>query len=78
MSIHGHRVLEMMAGNSYTEEHLLHAIEAKFGADALFHTCSAKNLNAAQIIEFLKSKGKFQATQGNEFTADENNICDHE
>jgi len=54
MSIHGHRVLEMMAGKSYTEDGLLKEIHANFGEEALFHTCSAENMDATQLIGFLK------------------------
>ncbi|MGL4667585.1 MAG: YecH family metal-binding protein [Saezia sp.] len=78
MSIHGHKILEMMAGNSYTENQLLQSIHAKFGENTLFHTCSAKDLNAEQIIVFLKQKGKFRPTQEGQFTLDESSVCDHE
>ena len=59
--IHGHEVLEMMmdSGKSYTRESLVREIEAKFGADARFYTCSAGNLTAEQLVTFLDSRGKF-------------------
>ena len=78
MSVHGHKVMEMMAGNCYTEERLLEEIRVNFGEGALFHTCSAKGLDARQLIVFLKQKGKFLPAQGEQFTVDENSVCDHE
>jgi len=78
MSIHGHRVLEMMAGKSYTEDGLLKEIHANFGEEALFHTCSAENMDATQLIGFLKHKGKFLPAQGEQFTVDKSSVCDHE
>lgn len=65
----------MMEGNSYTVETLREAIITKFGEEARFHTCSAENLNASQIIEFLTAKGKFKPTD-NGFTMDRTKVCD--
>ena len=47
---HGHEVLEMMQGHSYTEKSLLEAIIAKFGQEERFYTCSADNLTAQGLI----------------------------
>jgi probable metal-binding protein len=59
--IHGHEVLEMMlqSGKAYTRGSLLSDILSRFGADTRFCTCSAENLTAAGLIEFLQAKGKF-------------------
>ncbi|MFI3322963.1 MAG: YecH family metal-binding protein [Rikenellaceae bacterium] len=72
--IHAHEVLRMMEGNSYSVKSLEGAIIDKFGEDARFHTCSAENLNAAQIIEFLTAKGKFKPTEDG-FTMDITKVC---
>lgn len=79
MSIHGHEVLEMMDGKDYTESSLLDAIHKKFGTDARFHTCSQSDLNAEQLIAFLKAKGKFKPalTNDSQFTVDTRKICRH-
>ncbi|OCG43768.1 hypothetical protein A9G35_09590 [Gilliamella sp. Choc5-1] len=79
MSIHGHEVLHMMSGNNYTESSLLDAIKSKFGEDAIFHTCSKSNMNAEQLIAFLKAKGKFKPSVDHEtkFTVDNKKICKH-
>lgn len=75
---HGHEVLEMMFGNSYTSrEELVNAIIAKFGAEERFYTCSAKNMTAAELVAFLESKGKFMPANGNGFTADKSKMCNH-
>ncbi len=79
MSIHGHEVLEMMDGKDYTESSLLDAIHKKFGTDARFHTCSQSDMNAEQLIAFLKAKGKFKPalTNDSQFTVDTRKICRH-
>jgi probable metal-binding protein len=79
MSIHGHEVLRMMEGNNYTESSLFNAIKNKFGENAVFHTCSKSNMNAEQLIAFLKAKGKFKPSVAHksEFTVDNKKICKH-
>ncbi|MFI3267309.1 MAG: YecH family metal-binding protein [Rikenellaceae bacterium] len=72
--IHAHEVLRMMEGNNYSVDSLKEAIINKFGAEQLFHTCSAKGLNVDSLIEFLTAKGKFKpSTTG--FTVDLTKVC---
>ena len=52
------------------------AIRRRFGEEARFHTCSAENLSAAQLVAFLEKKGKFIAREEG-FTTAENKICRH-
>ena len=73
---HGHEVLEMMQGHSYTEKSLLEAIIAKFGPDERFYTCSANNLTAQGLIDFLKERGKFMPMEDG-FTVDGSKVCQH-
>lgn len=65
-SIHGHEVLTMMlkSGETFTRESLVQKINATFGPGARFHTCSAKNLTAPELVNFLDSRGKF-VSRGN-------------
>ena len=73
--IHGHEVLRMMEGNSYaTAAELIAAIVAKFGADARFHTCSAADMDATELVAFFEEKGKFKPTDGG-FTMDRGKVC---
>lgn len=53
-SIHGHEVLQMMlaSGESWTVASLEAAIRRRFGEEARFHTCSAENLSAAELVAF--------------------------
>jgi len=77
-SIHGHEVLQMMINSQqpYTKSSLVQAIHDKFGTDAHFHTCSAENMTATELVDFLEHKRKFiPADTG--FTTDENKICKH-
>ena len=61
MSIHGHEVLNMMieSGEQYTEQSLVAAIQARFGAAERFHTCSAEGMTAGELVAFLAARGKF-------------------
>jgi probable metal-binding protein len=49
----------LQTGKAYTRASLLTDIGAKFGADSRFFTCSAENLAAEGLIDFLQAKGKF-------------------
>ncbi|MDF3827386.1 MULTISPECIES: YecH family metal-binding protein [unclassified Pseudocitrobacter] len=77
-SIHGHEVLNMMiaSGESYSTESLVAAIESRFGESARFHTCSAENMCAAELVAFLEKKGKFIPVDAG-FTTAESKICRH-
>lgn len=65
----------MMEGNSYASaEELVAAIEAKFSAEERFYTCSAENLDAAELVAFLEARGKFKPA-GAGFTMDREKVC---
>jgi probable metal-binding protein len=74
-SIHGHEVLQMMlaSGESWTVASLEAAIRRRFGEEARFHTCSAENLSAAELVAFLEKKANLLPEEG--FTTAENKIC---
>lgn len=77
-SIHGHEVLNMMLASetAFTTETLVAAIEAKFGSDSRFHTCSADDMTARDLVAFLAERGKFvEADAG--FTTAPERICQH-
>ena len=77
--IHGHDVIEMMVSSNqvYTRETLSAAIIGKFGTDARFHTCSAEDMDAGALIDFLASHGKFTGTT-DAFRINAAEVCDHE
>lgn len=77
-SIHGHEVLQMMiaSGEPYSVASLEAAIVARFGGEARFHTCSAENLTAGELVIFLQKKGKFIAADAG-FNTSESKICQH-
>lgn len=78
-SIHGHEVLHFMLEHpaGFSKASLEAAINQRFGQDAVFHTCSAEGMKAAQLIEFLASKGKF-VDSGAGFNTQPEKICNHE
>lgn len=66
------------SGESFTKESLEAGIISKFTAEARFHTCSAENLTARELVEFLESRGKFaDSDEGEGFKTDPGQICDH-
>ncbi|MEN9975447.1 MAG: hypothetical protein RLZZ282_1453 [Verrucomicrobiota bacterium] len=46
------------AQRPFAKGELLAAIGNQFGKDARFHTCSAENMRAEDLIEFLIGRGK--------------------
>ena len=76
--VHGHEVMEMMmaSGKNYTKESLECEIIEKFGADTRFHTCSAENMTAGELVDFLESRDKF-INAGEGFSTNPEKICDH-
>lgn len=75
---HGHEVLEMMFGNSYSSrEELIKAIIDRFGPQERYYTCSATDMTAAELVDFLSAKGKFMPASGDGFTADKSKMCNH-
>jgi len=77
-SVHGHEVLHTMLenNNGWTRPSLLQAITEKYGEDCRFHTCSAEDMTAVQLIEFLAAKGKF-VEAGEVFNTQASKICNH-
>ena len=47
------------AGGPFTRASLRAAIASRFGAEARFHTCSASEMDADALIDFLARRGKF-------------------
>ncbi|MFV0419544.1 MAG: YecH family metal-binding protein [Dysgonomonas sp.] len=74
--IHAHEVLHMMEGNSYTESSLRESIIEQFGEDQRFYACSSDDMDADDLIEFLKRKGKFMPLNDG-FTVDKSKVCNH-
>ncbi|POT59395.1 hypothetical protein C3432_01310 [Citrobacter amalonaticus] len=77
-SVHGHNVLKMMieSGEKYSKASLEAAIKARFGEETRFHTCSASDMTAGELVAFLAAKGKFIA-QDDGFSTHESKICRH-
>lgn len=76
--IHGHEVIQMMlqSAKPYTRATLREDIIAQFGPDARFFTCSADNLTAEGLIDFLESKGKFVSCEQG-FQTSPDLMCKH-
>jgi probable metal-binding protein len=77
-SVHGHKVMEMMLthGSALTKHALKTMMHTEFGADTRYHTCSATEMDAEMLIEFLEGKGKFIPSEGGITTA-KDKICNH-
>ncbi|MEI8314523.1 MAG: YecH family metal-binding protein [Verrucomicrobiota bacterium] len=76
--IHGHDVLNMMlaSGKTYTQATLVADIIGKFGSATKFHTCSAEDMTAEELVTFLESRGKFKLHDGG-FQTSKDVICQH-
>lgn len=76
--IHAHEVMHMMleTESGFSRESLKQAILERFGADARFHSCSAKGMDVDMVIDFLESRGKFVARK-NGFNTAQEKICNH-
>ena len=75
-SIHGHKVMEMMAasGKTYSKSALKAEIATLFGEDAVFHICDDNGLTADVLIAFLSEKGKLvESLEGVHMP--ESNLC---
>ncbi|OEG72022.1 metal-binding protein [Shewanella colwelliana] len=77
-SIHGHQVMELMLslGRAVTKQELEKIMVQRFGEQARYHTCSASEMDAQALIQFLEAKGKFTASEEGIETAAER-ICNH-
>lgn len=78
-SIHGHDVLHMMLESPEgfaSADALVAAIEARFGTDARFHTCSAEEMDARTLVDFLAERGKFSPSAPG-FNTSADKICNH-
>ena len=61
---------------SFTRDSLRDAIHARFGEDTRFFTCSADDMTADQLIDFLASRGKFVERDAG-FSTEADRICRH-
>lgn len=61
---------------SFTRDTLREAIHERFGEAARFYTCSAQDMTADQLIDFLAARGKF-VERDNGFTTDPDRMCQH-
>ncbi len=78
LAIHGHDVMQMMLDSKklYTKASLIADITEKYGEDTRFFTCSAEDLTAEALVDFLEQKGKFTPV-GENFQTDASKICNH-
>jgi probable metal-binding protein len=76
--VHGHEVIAMMMTSDvpFTRASLVATIQAKFGANTRFYTCSASNMSADELVTFLEQRGKF-TPQGAGFNVDPARVCQH-
>lgn len=71
-------MLQMMltSGKTYSKASLAEEISKTFGPEARFYTCSAEDLTAGQLVEFLEARGKF-IPQGEGIQTSAHLICRH-
>ncbi len=77
-TVHGHDVMEMIidAPTPPSREELCAAVVERFGGDALFYTCSAKDMSIEGLLEFLMERNKLVEVDG-KLSTHPDHICDH-
>ncbi|ABI39501.1 conserved hypothetical protein [Shewanella sp. MR-4] len=66
-SVHGHDVMALMVAqeNPLLKPEFIALMAQTFGETARYHTCSAENLQAEELISLLVGKGKIlESAQG--------------
>lgn len=76
--IHGHVVLNMLLDTNVPLSYLAleEKIEAEFGSEVYFHTCSQQNLSLSELLQFLLSKRKIVEIESG-LIANPDRICNH-
>jgi len=78
VSIHAHDVMHMIAATkrALPKAEWVCEINTKFGITARFHTCAARNLSAAELLDCIHARGKFEVV-GETWSLDVSKICTH-
>ena len=78
LNVHAHEVLHLIVGaeTSWTVESLRSEVETRFGPDARFESCSARDMDFDQLLQFLLQRRKIAVIDG-AVTADPAKICSH-
>jgi probable metal-binding protein len=76
--VHGHEVMAriLAAQRLFTRESLAAFITQEFGPEARFRTCAVAGLTAAELVEFLATRGKFSGSEAG-FTVNPHRVCQH-
>ena len=76
--VHAHSVLELFAlqANGIETAQAVPHIEDTFGTGARFFACSASDMTAAQLMEFLLRREKIVETDGR-LHLNRANLCSH-
>ena len=77
-SVHGHDVLDLIAGANPPLTVAAFEAEAtrRWGADARFHTCSVSGMKLPELLGFLLARGKIVENNGL-LATDPSKICNH-
>ena len=78
VSIHAHDVMHMIAATkrALPKAEWVCEINSKYGSTARFNTCAARNLNAAELLDCIHARGKFEVV-GDIWSLDVSKICTH-
>ena len=78
-TVHGHEIMRMIdrADPPLTREALQREIDRRFGAGVRFHACADQNMTLANLLEFLRARGKVVEIDGR-FSTDLGQMCAHD
>ena len=76
---HGHEILDLIAAHpdGIATEHLTTLATEKFGAGALYHTCSSEGMNLSSLLAFLRERDKIELRDGLILPGG-SPVCDHD
>ncbi|PSW19342.1 hypothetical protein C9I98_13315 [Photobacterium sanctipauli] len=76
--VHAHNVLNMLLAEeaTFTMASLKQAVEAEYGEDVRFHTCSQQDLTFDALMAFLLDRRKV-VKDGDIITANRDRMCSH-
>ncbi len=78
-SFHVHDIMEMLAENNHTLDlqQMINLIVEKFGSMARFSSCSMKDMNVHQTVDFLVSRQKLIEVSPGKFSFNSQARCKH-
>lgn len=78
-SIHGHEILDLIRTTTPapTAGEVADIVEARYGPEARFHTCSAQEMTLKELLQFLFARTKIVLRDDGRLHVQIENVCSH-